>query len=258
VRLQSGINGAKMKKIGFSHGNLALILLMISLLLYAIDYLIFGHAPDIAAGFIGNFAFLPIYVLFVTMVIEQVIKERERSAIRKKLNMVIGLFFSEFGSDLLRNLAGYLVNQEALAESLKVTAYWSNKDFRAAADFLKGYDLNVDSRRGDLQSLREYLVCKKGFLLGLLENPNLLEHDAFTDLLWAVSHLVQELEARKSLAGLPDTDMNHLSGDIKRAYSFLLREWLFYMQHLKSDYPYLYSLAMRMNPMDPDARPEVT
>jgi hypothetical protein len=29
------------------------------------------------------------------------------------------------------------------------------------------------------------------------------------------------------------------------------------MQHLKSDYPYLYSLAVRMNPMDPEARPEV-
>jgi hypothetical protein len=68
---------------------------------------------------------------------------------------------------------------------------------------------------------------------------------------------VQELEARKSLKGLPDTDMKHLSGDMQRAFSCLLREWLVYMQHLKSDYPYLYSLAVRMNPMDPEARPEV-
>jgi len=30
-------------------------------------------------------------------------------------------------------------------------------------------------------------------LLGLLGNPNLLEHDSFTDLLWAVFHLMEEL-----------------------------------------------------------------
>lgn len=246
-----------MKKINFSFKYLALLLFMLSVALYAVDYIVFGRAPDIAAGFLGNLAFLPIYVLFVTMVIEQVIKERERSAIRQKLNMVIGLFFSELGSELLHNLGGFLVNRGEFSERFKVTPYWSKKEFKAAGDFLKGHELIVESRNSDLPELREYLIGKKIFLLGLLENPNLLEHDEFTDLLWAVSHLMQELEARKTLSGLTDPDMNHLSGDIKRAFSYLLREWLVYMQHLKSDYPYLYSLAVRMNPMDPEARPEV-
>ncbi len=246
-----------MKKIVFSSRNLVLVLLVLSITIYAIDYLVFGHAPEIAAGFLGNFAFLPIYVLFVTMVIEQVIRERERSVIRQNLNMVIGLFFSEAGSDLLRILGGFLENGAELLSRLKVTPSWSRKDFTDAGAFLKRFELKMDSRRSDLVSLREFLSEKKRFLLGLLENPNLLEHDAFTDLLWAVSHLVQELEARKSLAGLPDSDLKHLSGDIQRAYSHLIKEWLVYMQHLKSDYPYLYSLAVRMNPMDPDASAEV-
>ena len=95
-------------------------------------------------------------------------------------------------------------------------------------------------------------------MLGLLENPNLLEHDEFTDLLWAVFHLIEELEVRRSLDRLPGSDMNHLSVDIKRAYSHLIREWIMYMRHLQQDYPYLYSLAARTNPMNPDARVEVT
>jgi hypothetical protein len=246
-----------MKNITLHSRYAVLLLLIISLLCYAIEYLVFGHAPEIASGFLGNFAFLPIYVLFVTLVIERVIKERERSVIRQKLNMVIGLFYSEVGTELVRNLGGFLFNPGELTQRFKVTAYWSARDFKDAAEFLKGYELEMESKRGDLYCLREYLMEKKRFLLGLLENPNLLEHDAFTDLLWAVSHLVQELEARKSLKDLPDTDMKHLSGDIQRAFSYLLREWLVYMQHLKSDYPYLYSLAVRMNPMDPEARPEV-
>lgn len=247
-----------MKHFNLSARNAVVLLLLISLLLYGVDYLVFGHAPDIAAGFLGNFAFLPIYVLFVTLVIERVIRERERQVLRQKLNMVIGLFFSEVGSELIRRLAGFLRDPRDLVQHLRVTDHWGNREFKEAADFLEHFRISVDSRAGDLESVRGYLVEKKGVLLGLLENPNLLEHDEFTDLLWAVSHLSQELELRKSLAGLPDTDLNHLSGDIQRAYSYLLREWLFYMKHLKSDYPYLYSLAVRMNPMDPDAAPEVT
>jgi hypothetical protein len=29
------------------------------------------------------------------------------------------------------------------------------------------------------------------------------------------------------------------------------------MAHLREDYPYLFSLAVRTNPFDPEARPEV-
>ncbi|MDA8078430.1 MAG: hypothetical protein M0Z79_05770 [Nitrospiraceae bacterium] len=131
------------------------------------------------------------------------------------------------------------------------------QEFQAAAAFAKSTDLRIDSRAADLNSLKELLETKRQFLLSLLANPNLLEHDSFTDLLWAVFHLAEELSARKSLEGLPRVDYDHLSGDIKRAYSQLLAEWLFYMRHLKEDYPYLFSLAVRTNPLDPHADPVV-
>jgi hypothetical protein len=237
--------------------HMALLLIIASFVLYGVDYFVFGHAPEIAAGFLGNIAFLPLYVLFVTLMIERVIKERERHVIRQKLNMVIGVFFSEVGTELMRHLAGFLVDCQELAQRLKVTGHWTNRDFRAAEVFLAGHPLKVDIRAGELTFLREFLLEKRGFMLGLLENPNLLEHDEFTDLLWAVTHLLQELEARQRLAGLPDSDLEHLSGDIIRASAHLLREWVVYMRHLRHDYPYLFSLAVRMNPLDPEARPEV-
>ena len=70
----------------------------------------------------------------------------------------------------------------------------------------------------------------------------------FTDLLWAVTHLTEELSHRKDLKTLPNADYEHLSGDIKRAYIMLITEWLAYMKHLKESYPYLFSLAVRTNP----------
>lgn len=122
---------------------------------------------------------------------------------------------------------------------------------------IKTFDLNPESRKGNLSELKTLLIGKREFLFILLENPILLEHETFSDLLWAVFHLTEELAHRSDVKTLPDTDYEHLSVDIKRAYLSLVFEWLNYMKHLKNDYPYLFSLAARMNPFDPNATPEV-
>lgn len=237
--------------------HVAFLLLIVSLVLYGVDYLIFGQPGEIGFGLVSNLAFLPIYVLFVTLMIERVLKERERMAMRQKLNMVIGVFFSEAGTGLLRDCQGFLRNGEEVAGCLQITPQWSGRDFSTAAEYLRSHDIEIDCGRGDLGALKRFLLEKRAFMLGLLENPNLLEHDAFTDLLWAVFHLVEELEARSSLEGLPASDLEHLAGDIKRAHSCLLREWVVYLQHLKHDYPYLFSLAVRTNPLNPRAHAEI-
>ena len=112
-------------------------------------------------------------------------------------------------------------------------------------------------REMDWEGLRSFLVEKKSFLLSLLANPNLLEHESFTDLLWAVFHLAEELASRKDVSLLPESDHEHLKGDIRRVNVYLSTEWLAYMQHLQADYPYLFSLAVRTNPFNPDAKAEV-
>jgi len=234
--------------------SIAFLLLLVSAILYMADYLVFGRAGDIVSSFMGNLAFLPVYVLFVTLMIERILKERERLAIRQKLNMVIGVFFSEVGTAFLRDFPVFLTNYEVLAARLRIDGTWSATDFRSAAAFLDGFDIRTDAAAGDLAALKAFLREKRAFLLSLLENPNLLEHDEFTDLLWAVFHLTEELEFRERLEGLPPMDLEHLSGDMRRVFGVLSREWLRYMKHLMDDYPYLFSLAVRTNPMNSEAR----
>ncbi|WP_298272878.1 hypothetical protein [Geobacter sp.] len=237
--------------------HIAFLLLIVSLLLYGVDYLVLGKGEEVFTGFLGNFAFLPVYVLFVTLMIERVIKERERISLRQKLNMVIGVFFSEVGSELIRNLSDFLVEPDELEEMLRVTPQWGEGEFRRAASFVAAYEPRLDSRMGELGYLKNFLAARREFMLRLLENPNLLEHDEFTDLLWAVFHLADELGSRATLTGLSQLDLDHLSGDIRRAFTHLLREWIVYLTHLKADYPYLFSLAVRMNPLDPEAHAEM-
>ncbi len=237
--------------------NLAWLMLILSAVLYGLDYLVLGKTAEVATGFLGSLAFLPIYVLLVTLIIERVLKEREKLGIRQKLNMVIGVFFSEVGTVLLRDYTVFLVKRDELASHLRVGPDWTKRDFSRAGSFLGHYDFQVDCFLGNLSLLKDFLLGKRNFMLGLMENPNLLEHDDFTDTLWAVFHLTEELVGRKRLGGLPELDLEHLAGDIRRVFFTLTRQWLLYMQHLKDDYPYLFSLAVRTNPLDPEAQVEV-
>lgn len=201
--------------------------------------------------------FVPVQVLLVTVLIERLLSEREKQTLLRKLNMVIGAFFGEVGNRLISMMGDTCTDFSTLQHSLAVAQNWRRSQYEAASGFIQSYRCRFDPDNVQLRDLKEFLLLKRIFMLGLLQNPNLLEHDEFTDLLWAVCHLTEELEARESLQNLPRSDLNHLEDDIQRAFSLLAREWLSYMQHLRKHYPYIYSLSVRTNPFNPTASPIV-
>ncbi len=226
----------------------AAFFLAASALFYGIHYLIFRDPHHIFIYLLGDFAFLPLEVFLVVIVIERILTRRDKQAMLYKLNMVIGAFFSEVGNKLLADLFKYFDNKDEIFHNLNVTQNWTAKDFKQADAFAYDLKIDLDIRKIDLEGLKKFLSGKRMYLLTLLENPNLLEHDRFTDLLWATTHLDEELEARPSLKDLPAADLEHLTVDIERMYDHLASEWLDYVQHLKATYPFLFSLVLRTHP----------
>jgi len=236
---------------------LGLFLIILSAIFYLIHYAIFRDVHHIFIYLIGDIAFVFIEVMLVTLIIHQLLDKREKRTKLNKLNMVIGTFFSEVGTDLMKSFIEFDVHIDKVRKNLMVAGHWSNHQFLEVNKSLMNYDFKIESQKGDVEELKRFLIRKRDFLLRLLENPNLLEHEAFTNLLWAVFHLAEELENRVDVKKLGDTDYAHISGDMKRAYILLVSQWLNYMKHLKNDYPYLFSLAVRINPFDPNASPVV-
>jgi len=185
--------------------------------------------------------------------IESMIEERERRTRIEKLNMIIGTFFSEIGTKLLKIMSVHDSSVEEIRSALIVSSTWSDAEFARARSVLENHTYNLDSRTVPMEDLCSFLTDHKGFLLVMLENPQMIEHDTFTPLLQALYHLSEEMMARENLTGLPETDCAHLSGDLNRVYHLLMIEWLTYMQYLRHHYPYLFSLAMRRNPFDKNA-----
>jgi hypothetical protein len=232
-------------------------LIALSAVLYLVHYAIFRDTHNIFFYLLLDIAFVPISVLLVTLIIHQLLNVREKRSRLNKLNMAIGVFFSKVGIKLLKSLAIFDANSEKIRNDLIIKDNWKNSDFFLLANKLKSYESKIDSQLGDLEDLRNFFVGKRDFLLRLLENQNLLEHETFTEMLWAVFHLAEELSYRADVKKLSKPDYAHLSGDMKRAQGYLLAEWISYMKHLKTRYPYLFSLAIRINPFDPTASVEI-
>lgn len=234
-----------------------LLLLAASAFFFGINYLIFQDPHFTLKLLTLQLGFLPISVILITFFINRLIANRERATRLEKLSVVIGLFFSEAGTELLKRISEFDENRGELGEQLSLTSAWTDEDYAKARRYLKTCQHSVQIYRGDLVGLREFLVEKREFLMRLLENPSLLEHESFTSLLRAVFHLTDELAHRGDVTRLPAPDCAHLILDINRSYSLLLTEWLAYMQDLRDSYPYFYSLAVRINPLNPNASAEV-
>ena len=194
----------------------------------------------------------------IASITEMLLNRRERGVRREKLNMVIGAFFSEVGSTLLVYFSDFDTRLEQIKSDLVVKGDWSDKQFQGVAARIRSYDYEVDAAQVDFERLRSFLTQRREFLLRLLENPSLMEHELFTDLLLAIFHLTEELTHRSKVTELPLTDKAHLAGDIQRIYVLLVHQWLDYLHYLKLNYPYLFSLAIRTNPFDEKASPVVT
>lgn len=236
---------------------LGVSLIALSAFFYFMHYLIFRDAHHIFLYLLGDIAFVFIEVLLVSIIIHEVLAIREKRALMEKLNMVIGSFFSEVGKELLKSMSVFDPSSSKIGQDLVVTDRWTLREFTETSNRLKKYTYDIDIKRGDLESLKQMLIKERAFLLRLLENQNLLEHDTFTNLLMAVFHLTEELESRNDVSDLSQADMKHIANDIKRVYTLLISEWLDYMKHLKENFPYLFSFAMRTNPFDPGAAPEI-
>lgn len=197
---------------------------------------------------------------FVTVVAYSIDMALSRSALRareKKVRMIIGVFFSEVGFSLIHLCKEGIPEIRTGIDDLRVNDQWDARKFSKAKKNLSSQNLRTDICSVDCIALHDFLKEKRTFLIMLLQHPMLFEHDPFSDMILAICHLEEELSARRDLNHLSPSDCSHLSRDCDRVFHLLLLRWLEHMEYLKRYYPFLFSFAVRTNPFDPEADPEV-
>lgn len=228
--------------------KLSALLILTSSLLYLTHYLIFHNTRHITIYLLGDLAFLPLEILFVSIIIHQVLNSREKKEKMHKLNMVIGAFFTETGSELMYKIAQLDINKSWLQQTFEHDKEWSVAELNKIEKQLKDHKCSLEYDGEKVKEIKDFLDSKRTFLLSLLSNQNLLDHNSFTALIWSVFHTTEELLRRKNLTRNSLEDQKHILADIQRGYKLIIIEWVAYIKHLHLDYPYLFKFELRANP----------
>lgn len=236
-----------MKRLKFNR-MIMLVLIILTVLFFGLQQLIFRNFQETLYLFFQDLLFLPLQILLVTFVLNKVLESREKQERLEQINIVVSAFFSDIGTEAINTLNPLIADFTDIKKLLDMNPEWGGKEFQYTEKNIKVHKFHADIEPGSLEPLKAALLSKKAYLLQMFNNPNLLEHNTFTDMLWALYHVIDELENRPCLQSLPGSDISHLSNDIVRAYGLLVYEWVLYMKHLKFKYPYLWSLAVRKSP----------
>lgn len=236
----------------------SILMVILIIIIYGSNYLVLGDPEHIISYIWTHLGFIPVDILVVAFLLDEIIEKKEKEAMLEKLDMLMSTFFSEVGNDLITQLS--TVNKyKASTENLKSIKDWDDKDYENKLKELKNStvdftaDISPEEREEFLENLRLFLSEKREFIINLINNPNLLEKEEFTSLINAILHLDEELEHRKDLALVNDADFGHLNGDMQRVYEKLVYEWVYYLKYLNKHYPYMIALMIRTNPFDEDA-----
>ncbi len=80
---------------------LAAVFVLSSVAIYCLQILFFHRTEDTLFYLFQDLAFLPINALLVVVILDKLMKRHEKQSMLKKMNLVIGVFFSEMGIKLL-------------------------------------------------------------------------------------------------------------------------------------------------------------
>ena len=247
------MNEHKKWKIKFS-----IIMVIAIIVIYGSNILVLKDPEHVISYIWTHLGFIPVDILVVAFLLDEIISKKEKEAMMEKLDMIMSTFFSELGNDLIKQLNA--VNPyQADTSYLETIKTWDDKDYENKLNEIKNInipfkaDVAPENREEYLTNIRNLLINKRDFIVGLLNNTNLLEKEEFSQLLNSILHLDEELEHRPDLSNISDVDFNHLNGDMQRIYNKLVHEWIYYLKYLNKHYPYMIALIIRTNPFDENA-----
>ena len=227
-----------MKKIRY-YFVISFILIALSAVMFLIHYLVFGQALNTAYYSLMNLCFIPINSLVVTIILEKLIDYRAKKDRIEKINMLVGIFFTEVGGKLMH----LIIDSDKDAKN-----YITNfEDLNKIKKCLYEYNYKVDMNYIDLCAIKNILVEHNNLFVTLISNESILQHQIFTDLLMSVIHLRDEIMfmEKDKESGF---NTNHLENDVIRVYKNISIQWISYLEYLSKSYPFLYNNAIRVNP----------
>lgn len=224
-------------------------LVLLSLALHYGHYLMFNDAHHTLIFLFADIAFIPMEVFFTTLIIDRLLEKREKEHFLEKLNMIVGLFYTEIGTKMLSEFVKGDSRINDLRACSIVGEKWDDSTYKSLQERIKLFDFKVNLDKVNLEELSKELDGSRDLLITLLTNENLHDNETFTKMLMSLMHLKEEIKTR-CCENIEEYEKKHIEKDMANAYEYLTLEWCHYMNYLSKNYPSLFCKALIDNPFD--------
>lgn len=224
--------------------GIALALIVLSALLYGLDFFFFQDLNGIVKYVAHHVAFLPIHALILGVIIEEMLSFREHQARKKRLNMFLGTYFRQMGVDILMALINLVNNRDELDKIITVHPDWDKRDFHAARQALAGFKLDLSTDALKQAAVFNLLLSHERGIIEMTRTPSLWEFESFYRSLMAIFHLIEETRFRGPAERLGESTRRHLADDMGKTLVLILMLWMAYLEFLKGAHPVLFKFQM--------------
>lgn len=218
----------------------SIILVAVSVTVYLLQVLIFRDPRTTEFYIFQDFAFLPISIAVATLAVNALMAEREKRDKIAHTSMLRSQFFTGIGVPMLGVLAGCCSAQGRLPV---LPENGSQKDRDKTKADLMALPLSVHLDKAAYDRVRELLEGSRTELLILGSNPDLMEAECFTQLLWGCFHLLDEYRLRGDWAALKAEDISHFEEDFAQVLKLILVNNIDNAAYLRANFPNFYGAA---------------
>jgi hypothetical protein len=232
---------------------LGIMLFLFSVVLYFLNFLLYGDAHHLMEAFTEELAFMPVYVFITAVFAERMLSRSEKAEMSRRTNALVGTFYNEIGYDIVKKLIKFDSNSETLNTKISIDSGLDPQKAKAIHRLAETYTYGAPKGKEDILEIGDLLSAKKDFMLIMMSNASLLEKDEFSELLLSVNHIHEALKTIDDISAISDALVDHFHSDLQKAYRCLIGVWVSYLSFIKKEDPYLYMLAIAKNPFKGEA-----
>ncbi len=224
--------------------KVVLSLTVVSVIIYVLQIMIFHDSQTTAFYIFQDLAFLPLSIAIATVVVGEIYSRKEKADRLERTKMITSTFFTNVGARLMMQMLSAAQNQQLVRQIMFADAT-SETDYQELCNRIHGEQIKLDMSADLYDGVRTVLEEQSTALLILGNNPVLLEHESFTDMLWGLYHLRDEFRLRGSYENLSQTDRDHLEEDFERVFKLMLINRESNVHFLAETFPNYYNAARK-------------
>lgn len=211
-------------------------LVLLSALIYGIQIIVFHDVHTTGFYILQDLAFVPISFAITTIVVGQIMDDRQKVESAQKTRMLTSTFFTGLGSQLFEEISKVATMDISPNDLLC-------EDEKKIPEQLKRIDeesIQIQINKEVFEQIEQLIQAEKMELIELASNPLLLEQECFTQLLWGLFHLLDEFRLRGIYDQLTEADIAHYNSDIEKIFRLLLKNWVKNSFFVHVNYPNFY------------------